>query len=392
MKIFLHDYGGYAFTLQLAKAWAAKGHSVFYAYSASTQYVKRSIPDTTIEGLKCKGIHLSQPFQKYSFYHRFKAEVEHGQLVAREIKDFRPDFVISANTPLDAQIRIFQAGKAVSAKIVFWFQDAISIATTRTLHEKLSFVGDIIGSYYKGIEKNLLHKSDSVILIADDFQNLMDQWRIEPTKRYVISNWMPLDEITPQSKINPWSIEHGLENKFCFMYTGILGLKHDPSLFLELAKKFINKEVVRIVVVSEGEKVDHLKSKAKEMQLSNIIVLPFQSNDVYPSVLGTADVLISILNDEAGIYSVPSKVLTYLCAGRPMLLSVPPENAAARVVQMTQTGLVSAPSHTDELISNANILFEDDKKRKSMGVNARNYAESQFNIETILQKFEPIIT
>lgn len=391
MKIFLHDYGAYAFTLQLAKAWAYQGHSVLYTYSDSTQYIKRAILEQKIQNLVCKGITLSQPFYKYSFFQRLKAEMEHGRLTAAEIRNFRPDIVISANTPLDAQVQIFRAGKAVSAKLIFWLQDVISIAIKRTLHQKFSFLGDLIGSYYQLIEKRLLHHSDKVILISEDFQGLMDEWKINRDKRYVIPNWMPLDEIIPQPKVNPWSIKHKLHDKFCYIYTGILGLKHDPSLFLDLAKQFIDKENLRIVVISEGELVDDLKSKAVEMNLSNLIILPFQDNLDYPLVLGTADVLISILNVEAGSYSVPSKVLTYLCAGRPILLSVPPENAAAVIVELSQSGLISAPGRNEVLLNNARSLFEDEQSRHIMGKNARIYAETHFEIKTILKMFEHVM-
>ena len=51
--------------------------------------------------------------------------------------------------------------------------------------------------------------------------------------------------------------------------------------------------------------------------------LGFQPFEVLPDVLGSADVLVAILEPDAGVFSVPSKVLSYFCAGRPVLLAVP---------------------------------------------------------------------
>jgi glycosyltransferase involved in cell wall biosynthesis len=391
MRIFLHDYGGYAFTLQLAKAWAKRGHTVYYAFSATTQYVKRAEEGDKVKGLTYRGINLLKPFQKYSFYRRYQSEVEHGHAVAREIHDFQPDIVISANTPLDAQSLIFRSCKDISAKFVFWFQDAISIATQRVLHKKFFLVGDLIGKHYQTLEKSLLRSCDKVILIAEDFQLLMNKWRVDPHKITVIPNWMPLEEIAPQDKQNPWSLEHDLADKFCFIYTGILGLKHDPELFIHLARQFCPNDNVRVVVVSQGEKAEELKSKANANNLTNLIIMPFQSNEVYSQVLGSADVLVSILNVDAGIYSVPSKVLTYFCAGRSMLLSVPVENAAARVVMQAKAGLVSSPDDVELFLKNARILYTDQAKRLEMGQNARNYAEKEFDIENILSQFRLVL-
>ncbi len=77
---------------------------------------------------------------------------------------------------------------------------------------------------------------------------------------------------------------------------------------------------MKVVVVSEGGSADWLRDQQKQLELPNLVLLPFQPADVYPQVLASADVLISLINAEANQYSIPSKVLTYLCAGRPILL------------------------------------------------------------------------
>ena len=42
-----------------------------------------------------------------------------------------------------------------------------------------------------------------------------------------------------------------------------------------------------------------------------VTLLPFQPYDSLPDMLGAADVAIALLEPEAGIFSVPSKVLSY---------------------------------------------------------------------------------
>jgi glycosyltransferase involved in cell wall biosynthesis len=343
-----------------------------------------------IEGLTVQGVTLSKPYRKYSFIQRYQSETEHGRIVAREIRSFHPDLVLSADTPLDAQIPILRASKKEQARFIFWFQDAISIAIARTLYQKWIFIGDLIGEYYQWLEQYLLRASDKVILISEDFQPLMNQWHISKEKQVVIPNWMPLKEITPGEKQNSWSIEHELQDKFCFIYTGILGLKHDTDVFIHLAEHFCAHPEVCVLIVSEGEKADELKKKAIALNLPNLVVLPFQSNAVFDQVLGTADVLVSVLNHDAGTYSVPSKVLTYLCSGKPILLSLPLENAAAKMVALADAGLISAPDNVDLFIQNAQKLYTSSSLREQMGHNGRTFAEKQFNIDTIIDQFKVI--
>jgi glycosyltransferase involved in cell wall biosynthesis len=130
--------------------------------------------------------------------------------------------------------------------------------------------------------------------------------------------------------------------------------------------------------------------KTLAMNLAILIFYFFQPNDVYAQVLGAADVLVSILNGEAGIYSVPSKVLTYLCSGKPNLLSLPVENAAARMVLLADAGLISSPDNVDLFIQNAQELYTSSSLREQMGLNGRTFAENQFNINTIINQFKVI--
>jgi colanic acid biosynthesis glycosyl transferase WcaI len=97
------------------------------------------------------------------------------------------------------------------------------------------------------------------------------------------------------------------------------------------------------------------------------------------------------LEEDAGIFSVPSKVLTYHCAGRALLLSVPADNLAARIVKDNQTGLVIPPRDEAGFMAAAETLLNDAKMRNFFAAQARAYAEQTFDIEKITDNFEKII-
>ena len=111
----------------------------------------------------------------------------------------------------------------------------------------------------------------------------------------------------------------------------------------------------------------------------------------YPEVLATGDVLVGILKAEAGIYSVPSKVLSYLCAERPILLSMPTENLASSIVQNSRAGIASNPSDLNGFLSDADMLYDDPDLRRRFGKNGRAYAHRNFDIRTIADTFESIL-
>ena len=393
MRIIVYDNSGHPFTVQLSRTLANKEHQILHLFSQSFQSPKGSFEKKGDDSstLEIKGISLLKPFNKYSFYERWIQEREFGRLVSTEIESFQPDVLISCNVPIDTQKYVLNACKKCNAQFIFWVQDFYGIAIKKIMTNKFYFLGRLIGSYYVYQEKRLLKQSDKIILISEDFKDILNIWKVRSSNIFSIPNWAPIQEIPVEKKINNWSQSNALHDKFCFIYSGTLGLKHNPELLIELAKEFRQNENVKIVVVSEGIGADWLKKKKVELDLQNIVLLDFQPFEVLPKVLGTADVLISILEEDAGIYSVPSKVLSYLCAKKALLLAVPKENQAAKIVNQFKMGLVSSPNELSKFIDNAKLLYKNKILRTTLGTNSRNYAEKYFNIEDITNQFINII-
>jgi glycosyltransferase involved in cell wall biosynthesis len=225
-------------------------------------------------------------------------------------------------------------------------------------------------------------------VISEDFLPLLRRWGVDEARTTVIENWAPLDELPVLAHANQWAREQGLADRFVFLYSGTLGFKHDPSLLLELARwAAVNESVV--AVVSEGSGAEWLaREGAGEPALT---LLPYQPYDRLPEVLASADVLVALLEPDAGAFSVPSKVLTYLCAARPLLVSVARDNLASRVVERSGGGLVVPPKDPEALIAAASTLHGDDGLCAELGRRARSYAEATFDLERIADRFEQVL-
>ena len=107
--------------------------------------------------------------------------------------------------------------------------------------------------------------------------------------------------------------------------------------------------------------------------------------------MGTADVLLALLERDAGVFSVPSKVLSYFCSKRPILAAIPQENLSARIITNEKAGIVVSPDDIDAFCHSSTQLLDDKGLHDQMGENGRNYAESCFNIEEISVQFLEII-
>ena len=108
-------------------------------------------------------------------------------------------------------------------------------------------------------------------------------------------------------------------------------------------------------------------------------------------VLSSTDIFLAMLNNDAGKYSVPSKILNYLCAGKPIILSAPKDNLASKIIRESNSGSVFNPDNFDELNKFINKLKNENETRKVLSENARKYAENNFQIKEISLKFKNII-
>jgi glycosyltransferase involved in cell wall biosynthesis len=84
-------------------------------------------------------------------------------------------------------------------------------------------------------------------------------------------------------------------------------------------------------------------------------------------------------------------VLSYLCAGRSVLLAVPSENLAAKIVNECGAGLTVEPNDLSGFRGAAQRLIASPHLRQECSAAARRYAETHFDIHRIGDMFETIL-
>lgn len=390
MRILVNEFCGHAFQAELSRELARRGHQVLHLYFAdnlSTPKGDVEPGDQNFANFTVEGLHVSMKFSKHSVRTRRKADIAYGKAVAAKVLAFRPDVVISANMPLDAQNILQGAARRQKAKFVFWLQDVYSFAVRFVLKRKLGTLAGIAAAFYERLEKRLLRNSDAVVCIAPGFAKLAAEWGVDPSRVFVIENWAPLNEVLPTYKDNAWSRDHGMAGKFCFMYSGTLGMKHRPELLLALARYLETRKDAQLIVIAGGAGADWLRENAQAMGKDVLTLLPFQPYERLSEVLGASDVLIALLDSDAGSFSVPSKILSYLCAGRALLLAAPRENHAAEVVERADAGVVISPDCEGDIVNAARSLMENAELRAQYAANGRAYAERSFDIGRIADMF-----
>lgn len=379
--------------MQLSRSLAARGHTVLHAYCGSFTVghgaLERRPADPPTFDLR--PVYMSSDWQRYSWRQRISQEVVYGGRFDDVLAEFAPDVVLSSNVPLFAMMRTGAWCRRHRVPYVFWLQDIYSKAMALYAGRRIRAVGGLVGGRFVAMERWLLRGASGVVAITPDFLPDLVAWGVDPAITTVIPNWAPIEELPVAERDNEWAREAGVAGARLAIYSGTLGLKHDPSLLLAAADRLAEASDAKVVVVSEGKGADWLRAQLELRPRPNVVLLPYQPWAHMPMVLGSATVLLVLLQAEAGRYSVPSKLLTYLCSGRAIVAAVPAENLAARVLGESGAGTVVRPHDAESFASAVHALLTDDEAARVAGSAGRAYATNTFDIGRITDQFERVL-
>ena len=387
IKIIIHDYAGHPFQLELSKQLSNK-FIVYHFYYQNDYGPKADFKNTNKDRLNIKGIGKTISYNKKKFIDRFFKDLEYGKELSKHISEIKPDVVISGNCPTLAQEYIIRSCQKNNSKCIIWVQDFYSHAVRLLLKKKLSFFSFPISFLFEYLEKKQLQKANNLIIISNDWEQKLLSWNINNEKIKYIPNWGDIKNIEYlEKKPNSFLNENFLDkDKFRIIYTGTLALKHNPQIITDIAAKNKNIEVVVIGAGTGFQKLDKMKYIP-----SNIKLLPLQPFEKMNHILNSADALLAILNEEASKFSVPSKILNYLCAGKPIILSAPKDNLSTKIINESKSGKSFEPKDLDGINNFLKILLSDKDLKKKYSLNAREYAVRNFNIKKISAQFENLI-
>jgi glycosyltransferase involved in cell wall biosynthesis len=393
MSLALIDYGCHSFSYRLASTLWNRGLPISYLANGSLESPNLSSLASWAKNSPelVRTISCENAYGKISLRGRMKGEFEWGNKCVAVLEETRPSVIVANCVPLTPVTAIHRWALKHKVPFVYWLQDIQSRAIHDLLGRKLGMPGRTLGAFAHLWEQNILEHSDMVITIAPGHEKELPLPIRRSGRHTLLENWANIEEFPQFPVDNDWSRQHDLNTTVNILYSGTLGLKHDLDSFISLAKRFQSRPEVRVVIVSSDQAAQKIHVKAQSLGLSNLIVLPFQPYSDVPQVLASASVLIAPLEASAGSFCVPSKILSYLCAGRPTVIAINHTNAAAQTIRNAGAGFVVPPGDPHAFIAGVETLLDDDALRISIGTAARTYAESTFGIDNIMHRFVSII-
>lgn len=397
MRIQVHDFAGHPFQAELSRQLAENGHTVEHLFSPQYASGKGQLSrvDGDAESLGFVPVTVQRPFEKYGAVRRIQFEAAYAKKWQEETLRFQPDCVVACNVPLFV-LSIFRRHADRSKQPwVLWHQDLFSRAISDEIDRRVPKpFSHVAKNLVQGLESKAVSQASQVVPITHGFREEYEGWGIRTEHVTVIPNWAPLKEILPRERSNKWGDGNWRNDAgLRLLYAGTLGRKHNPMLLIELLKSALDAGLpVELVVASEGEGAELLRSVSAQEPLLPIRILPFQEMQVLPDMLGSADILIALLEPSASKFSVPSKVLTSFASGRPVLGFIPPGNPAAADIEGVGGCVVPPLSESiPEAVLWLAALSGNRQQIELLGRAARLEAEQRFGIVEICSRFETVL-
>lgn len=290
--------------------------------------------------------------------------------------------------PLSVAPFLVAIARLQGAKVVFNVQD---LHPDAVIQAGLVRNGVLIAAL-RAIERFAYRRANSLSVICQSFKQHCITRGARPDEVAVIPNWIDLDEIRPQRHSSSLRREFTIrEDSFVVLYAGTIGVVSGAEVLLEAAASLNGDDAVTTVFVGAGPLVPVLAAKAKTLPGTDVVFVPFQPRERLGDVQALGDVCVVTLQAGHGRTSVPSKVLGYMAAGRPVIASVDDDSETARLIHAAGAGWVVPPGNPAALADAIREARREVGQRQSCGDSGRLYLEKNLNQKVVLQQYATLL-
>lgn len=228
--------------------------------------------------------------------------------------------------------------------------------------------------------------SDLVLAQSQAFLAPLEAAGAAPGSLSFLPNWaedLYTAPVERQPPSQPW------ERGFPVMFAGNLGRVQALETLLEAAARVPAAEEVHWVFVGDGPLRGWMEEEAARMGLEERVhFLGRRPVAEMPGLFARAGAMVvSLVRDPFMSLTIPSKLQSYLAAGRPVLGSI--DGEGSRVIQASGAGLVSPAGDAEGLARDVVALRRmDPATRRDLGRSGRSYYDRHFDRKACMDILE----
>lgn len=281
----------------------------------------------------------------------------------------RADVYVVVSPPLALGFAAWIATRLKGSRYVFHVQDlqpdaAVSLGMVKG--------GLLIRALYI-LEKVAYRHAAAVSGISAGMQLAFAQKGVSAERRILFPNWLRNADLSPRGGME-FRRRTGIpDSSWIAVYSGNLGQKQGIGILLDAARHLLefareDATAARIVILIAGAGAgrDALAESLSARALPNIRLLPLLNDADYAAMLGEADVALVTQAAGTGRFFFPSKLLSVLRAGLPVITVADRESELALAVDEGGFGLNVDPKRPEALANALRQICGDPALRSEL--------------------------
>jgi colanic acid biosynthesis glycosyl transferase WcaI len=302
----------------------------------------------------------------------------------------RPDLLLVETWPLFAMSFSSLLALAWKVPVFYYVKDVYPEAAEES---GMINAGGWLSGALRHWDRMICRHSERVITISEAMRDLLVANRKLSADYFaVLPDWVDERAFPTWEGPKTWRASQDIaEDAFVAMFAGTLGHVSGADVLIDVAECLKTEHGVLLLAIGEGIRKPFMVEEAARRNLDNIRMLPFQPQERVPEVQASCDAALLTMQPGTSNASVPSKLITYLAAGRPVICAAKSDSAVARTVLEARAGLVVPPGNGRAIADAILSLRSDPSAAITMGRNGRQYFEKHFTLDRAFETFSIIL-
>ena len=240
----------------------------------------------------------------------------------------KPDVAIIVSPPLLLGAAGWLLGKCRGVPFIFHVQDLQPDAAVGLGMLKRNTFTRLL----YGLEAFAYAKAARVSGISQGMLRAFAAKGVPEEKRVYFPNGVHAPAESKAQASGRWREQHGFAaTDFLAVYSGNLGMKQGLEILLDAAP-LVAAAGIRIVICGQGAARARLLAGLERQHQPNLHLLPLQDDEAYHEMMTETDVCLVTQQAGTGQYFFPSKLLTALAFGKPVLAVADADSELASAV------------------------------------------------------------
>jgi colanic acid biosynthesis glycosyl transferase WcaI len=210
-----------------------------------------------------------------------------------------------------------------------------------------------------------------------------------PERLHVVPNWVDSKSVTPDDdRANEFRANRNIpHDAFVIVYGGNVGTAAGVETVIESFRYLTNDRKVYLIIAGAGSNLVACQQLAKKIDRQRIVFhIPWPVEET-SMTLGAADVLVLPTRGRQSLVSVPSKLISYMLAARPVIALALPQSDLARIIERSGCGWIVEPDQPEQLaVKVEEVMAMEPAELTGLGQAGREFALRHLTREVCLPR------